>query len=54
MKFPFLTASGEALIGNASLTYAEIEVGIKELEGARFIHGAHAKFLPLVSNAHSS
>ena len=54
MKFPFLAASGEVLLRNATLTYAKIEVAIKELEGALFIHRAHAKFLPFVANAHSS
>jgi hypothetical protein len=53
-KFPYLAASGEVLLLNANSTYAEIEVGIKEFERALFIHGAHAKFLPFVANAHGS
>ena len=35
-------------------TYTEIEVCIEEFKGTFFIHGAHSKFLPLVTNAHST
>ena len=35
-----------------NMTYTEIKVSVKELEGVLLIHGAHAKVVPFVSNAH--
>ena len=42
----------EILLGNASLTYTQIEVGIKELEGALLVHKSHAKLPPFVPDVH--
>ena len=52
IKFPFLIVSVEILLGNASLTYTLIEVGIKELDGALLVHESHAKLPPFVPDVH--
>ena len=53
-KVSLFGSVSEVLQRNVSLTYAEIEVRIEELEGALFIHGFYAKFLPFVANAYGS
>ena len=52
MKFPFRRDLVGIYVRDKVQTYAEIKIGVKELERGFFIHGAHAKLLPLVSDAH--
>jgi hypothetical protein len=44
--------SVDILPRDASSSYTQIEVGIKQLEGALLIHGAHAEFPPFIPDAH--
>jgi hypothetical protein len=48
----FWRVLAEVNITYANLTYTEIEVGVKKLEGALLIHGTHANAVPFVPNAH--
>ena len=36
------------------MTFACVKVGIKKLEGIRFIHRAHSKFMPLIADTYSA
>ena len=52
MKFPFRRDLVGIYVRDKVQTYAEIKIGVKELERALLIHRAHAERTPFVSDAH--